>query len=292
MELWQFIEAEISHATGKAFQLKDNQGLAGGCISQASRISDGAREFFIKLNRAALLPMFEAEAQALSEMAASHSVRVPEPICSGAQAGQSFVVMEYLPLDGRANMALLGEQLAAMHACTVDRFGWRIDNTIGSTPQCNTQSHDWLEFWRDQRLGFQLSLAGRNGYTGELQRKGERLLADFPALFSTVSPQASMLHGDLWGGNVGGMKDATPVIFDPALYYGDREAEIAMTRLFGGFGADFYAAYNTAWPLDSGHQVRSTFYNIYHIINHLNLFGGGYQGQAINMIDQVLAELN
>ncbi len=285
------IEADIGRVTAEPFRLQHNQGVGGGCISTASRISDGVRDYFIKLNHAAMLPMFEAEAQALSEMLASNSVRVPEPLCSGAHDGQSYLVMEYLPLEGRANMRLLGEQLAAMHQSTADRYGWHIDNTIGSTPQPNSQGHDWLEFWREQRLGFQLALAARNGYGGELQRKGERLLADFPVLFSSYTPQASMLHGDLWGGNAGGLKDGTPVIFDPALYYGDREADIAMTTLFGGFGADFYAAYNAAWPLDAGYQARRNFYNIYHIVNHLNLFGGGYHGQAIRLIEQVLSEL-
>ena len=291
MSILSYIETEISRATAEPFRVQNNQGMAGGCISQASRISDGRRDFFIKLNRAAMLPMFEAEALALSEMAASHTVRVPEPVCSGVHDGQSFVVMEYLALDGRANMRLLGEQLAAMHQCRAEQFGWHIDNTIGSTSQPNLRCQDWIEFWREQRLGFQLALAARNGHGGELQRKGERLLADFPVLFSDYHPEASMLHGDLWGGNVGGMKSGAPVIFDPALYYGDREADLAMTALFGGFGEDFYSAYNAAWPLDAGYQVRRTFYNIYHIINHLNLFGGGYRGQAIGMIEQVLAEL-
>jgi protein-ribulosamine 3-kinase len=291
MSLWQHIEAEISRVTARPFRLQNNQGVTGGCINQASRIGDGERNFFIKLNRAALLPMFEAEALALTELATRKTVRVPGPVCSGKYESQSYVVLEYLPLQGRADMRLLGEQLAAMHQYTVPLFGWHIDNTIGSTPQANAQSRDWLEFWRENRLGFQLSLAARNGFGGGLQRKGERLLADFPALFSNYTPQASMLHGDLWGGNVAGLKDNSPVIFDPAFYYGDRETDIAMTTLFGGFGTDFYAAYNAAWPLDEGYKVRRTFYNIYHILNHLNLFGSGYQGQAISMIEQVLAEL-
>ena len=124
-----------------------------------------------------------------------------------------------------------------------------------------------------------------------MQRLGERLLADMPALFVDHDPVPSMLHGDLWGGNYGALRDGTPVIFDPAFYYGDREADLAMTTLFGGFGGQFYTAYNEAWPLDDGYEVRKIFYNIYHIINHLNLFGGGYHGQAISMLERVLSEL-
>jgi fructosamine-3-kinase len=235
--------------------------------------------------------MFEAEAEALREMAASNTVRVPEPVCYGEYDSQCYLVMEYLDLGGSADMVEFGRQFAAMHRVTADSYGWYIDNTIGSTPQPNTQSDSWVEFWREQRLGFQLQTAAGNGYGGELQRLGERLLADMPTLFVNHDPEPSMLHGDLWGGNYGALRDGTPVIFDPAFYYGDREADLAMTTLFGGFGGRFYDAYNEAWPLDDGYDVRKTFYNIYHIINHLNLFGGGYHGQAISMIERVLAEL-
>ncbi len=247
--------------------------------------------YFIKTNDVRYAYMFEAEAEALREMASSATVRVPEPVCYGEHGKQCYVVMEHLELGGSANMASFGKQFAAMHRVTADTFGWRIDNTIGSTPQPNAQTADWIEFWREQRLGFQLETAARNGYGGELQRLGERLLVDMPALFVNHQPLASMLHGDLWSGNYGALRDGTAVIFDPAFYYGDREADLAMTTLFGGFGGQFYAAYNDAWPLDDGYEVRKTFYNIYHIINHLNLFGGGYHGQAISMIERVLSEL-
>lgn len=116
-------------------------------------------------------------------------------------------------------------------------------------------------------------------------------MADMHLLFEDHQPVASMMHGDLWGGNLAALADGTPVIYDPAFYYGDREADLAMTQLFGGFGQSFYAAYNEAWPLDTGYQLRKTFYNLYHVINHLNMFGGGYHGQAIAMAEQVLAEI-
>jgi fructosamine-3-kinase len=200
--------------------------------------------------------------------------------------------MEYLDMCGSANQAVLAEQLAAMHRVTAVQFGWEIDNTIGSTLQPNTWNNDWLDFWSERRLGFQLKLAAENGYGGALQSLGEKMLIEMPKLFTGRTIQASMLHGDLWGGNVAAMKDGTPVIFDPAFYYGDREADLAMTYVFGGFSADFYASYLNAFPLDDGFVVRKTFYNLYHIINHLNMFGGGYLGQAIHMLEQVLAEIN
>ncbi len=291
MDIWRHLEQQIKQATGRAFLIHNNQSIGGGCINSAFRVTDRDRSYFIKTNHARYARMFEAEAEALREMAASNTVRVPEPVGYGEHADQCYVVMEYLELGGNADMARFGRQFAAMHRVTADRFGWRIDNTIGSTHQPNTQTDDWIEFWRGQRLGFQLETAAQNGYGGELQRLGERLLADMPALFENHEPGASMLHGDLWGGNYGALRDGTPVIFDPAFYYGDREADLAMTALFGGFGSRFYAAYNEAWPLDPGYEVRKDFYNIYHIINHLNLFGGGYHGQAVSTLKRVLSEL-
>ena len=291
MDIWRHLEQQITQATNSSFHIHHNQSVGGGCINSAFKVTDNGQSYFIKTNNASYATMFEAEAEALREMAASKTVRVPEPVCYGEYGNQCYVVMEHLELGGNADMGSFGRQFAAMHKVTADSFGWHIDNTIGSTPQPNTQTDDWIVFWREQRLGFQLETAARNGYGGELQRLGERLLADMPALFINHHAEASMLHGDLWSGNYGALRDGTPVIFDPALYYGDREADLAMTSLFGGFGARFYAAYNEAWPLDEGYEVRKTFYNIYHIINHLNLFGGGYHGQAISMIERVLSEL-
>ncbi|OOY41228.1 hypothetical protein BOV91_12580, partial [Solemya velum gill symbiont] len=166
-----------------------------------------------------------------------------------------------------------------MHRKTADAFGWNLDNTIGSTPQLNDWNKSWINFWREQRLGYQLQLAG---HQGSLQRQGEKLLESFHLLIDHA-PQPSLLHGDLWGGNIGYDDSGNPVIFDPALYFGDREADIAMTELFGGFGREFYAAYNAAWPLDAGYPIRKKLYNLYHILNHLNLFGSGYLGQAEGM---------
>lgn len=292
MQLWQHIENHIKQVTGVPFCIEDNRGVGGGSINASFQVTDGERRYFIKTNHSRHADMFEAEAKGLLEMAGSNTIKVPEPVCYGEHDNQCYIVMEYLEIGGHGDNALFGQQLAAMHRLTADHFGWSMDNTIGSTPQPNNQHDDWLEFWRKERLGFQLDLAASNGYGGELQKLGERLMADLPVLFKNYQPEASMLHGDLWTGNYGALADGTPVIFDPAFYYGDREAELAMTTLFGSFSRDFYEAYNEAWPLDQDYATRRTFYNIYHIINHTNLFGGGYHGQAIGMIDQVLAEIS
>jgi fructosamine-3-kinase len=235
--------------------------------------------------------MFEAEADALRALTATHSVRVPQPIVSGTAAGQAFLVLDYLDLRGRGDAALLGEQMAQLHRVPQTRFGWTHDNWIGSTPQRNAWQHDWIAFWREQRLGFQLALAAQNGYGGALQRDGDMLLARLDALFDGYTPAPSLLHGDLWGGNHAYLADGAPVIFDPALYVGDRECDLAMSELFGGFAPDFYAAYRASWPLDAGYAVRKTLYNLYHILNHANLFGAGYAAQAARMTAALLAQI-
>jgi protein-ribulosamine 3-kinase len=293
MKHWQSIIRHIEQSTGQSFSIKQQMSMAGGSINQAFLLTDGAdMQYFVKTNQSGRQAMFEAESKGLQEIVSSQTIKVPEPVCFGDDGAQSYIVMEYLDMVGQADQVILGQQLAAMHRVTSEQFGWDIDNTIGDTYQSNTWQNNWIDFWREQRLGFQLQLAAENGYGGELQSLGERLLIEMPALFTGRNMVPSMLHGDLWGGNVAGLKDGTPVIYDPAFYYGDREADLAMTYVFGGFSADFYSSYQDAFPLDDGFAVRKTFYNIYHIINHLNMFGGGYHGQSLNMLEQVLAEIS
>jgi len=267
--------------------------VGGGCINAAIVLEGNGQRYFVKLNDAVRLAMFDAEAAGLKEIAGARAVRVPAPVCWGTHKGCAYLVLEYLEFGGGSESVAdeLGLRLAQMHRFTRARYGWDRDNTIGSTPQSNTPGADWIEFWRRHRLGFQLELAARNGYAGALQRQGERLLAAAPALFEDHTPAPSLLHGDLWSGNYAVDCTGHPVIFDPAVYYGDREADLAMTELFGGFPARFYHAYRDAYPLDTGYAVRKTFYNLYHVLNHLNLFGGGYRSQAERMIDALLSEI-
>lgn len=288
------IVEQIEAATGLSLPDYQLSSIGGGCINTAYLLRAGEHDFFIKVNSPSLTDMFTAEAQGLQEMAATQSIRVPEVICYGNADGHSFIALEYIALGsmrGQAS-ALMGEQLARMHRVEQPYFGWHMDNTIGSTPQLNDREKDWISFWQQQRLGQQLRFAAQNGFAGRLQQRGERLLADLPALLSGHQPKPALLHGDLWGGNAAADESGNPVIFDPACYYGDREADLAMTELFGGFGRDFFAAYQAEYPVDSGYQTRKTLYNLYHIINHLNLFGGGYLGQSEAMIDRLLAEMS
>ncbi len=298
---WSLISAAITSARGKPFRLASHRANGGGCINEAYTLNgeDGTR-YFVKLNdaRHAAIPStwlrtgFAAETAGLEAIAATDTIRVPHPITHGTAGRQSYLVLEHLDLNGRGNARLLGEQLAALHRCTSTGFGFSQDNFLGTTPQPNAWTDDWRTFWRERRLGFQLRLAAENGYGGNLQRLGEKLMDALPAFFEGYAPQPSLLHGDLWGGNHAYLTDGTPVIFDPAAWYGDRECDLAMTELFGGYGADFYAAYRAAWPLDAGYAVRRELYNLYHILNHANLFGGGYARQAEGMMQRLLAEID
>ena len=287
------IVKRIEHTTGHRLDNHRLTSVGGGCINSAYQLQTSERSYFIKLNQPQLLSMFEAEAAGLEEMGALNCVRVPQVICHGQADGHSYLALEYIELSslrGQANQ-LLGKQLAQLHQHTQPFFGWHIDNTIGSTPQNNNREQDWLIFWQQNRLEQQLKFTTQNGFGGRLQDKGQRLSNNLHHFFEGYSPSPSLLHGDLWGGNAAADPQGNPVIFDPACYYGDRETDIAMTELFGGFGSDFFAAYQAEYPLDPGYKVRKTLYNLYHILNHVNLFGSGYLGQAESMIEQLLAEI-
>ncbi len=263
--------------------------VSGGDISAAWRLDTDSGSVFLKTGPVSSAEMFFAEAEGLAELAAADAVRVPQVLAAHADEAMAFVALEWLD-TGRGSAdteRLLGEQLAAMHRVTRDRFGWHRDNTIGLTPQHNPWSGDWVEFFREHRLLFQLRLAEQNGFRGELQEMGARLAKRMPVFFERYDPVASLLHGDLWGGNWASC-EGEPVIFDPAVYYGDRETDIAMTQLFGGFGRAFYTAYEDAWPFESGYRERLKLYQLYHVLNHLNLFGSGYLGRATSLMRELL----
>jgi len=291
--MWNSIEDYITENGDQPFKIQQRSAVGGGCINQAFLLEGNGQRFFIKLNHADGLAMFEAEHAGLQAIRDTATIAAPQPLCSGIAGGNAFLVMSVIDSAGStSNHAQLGEQLAAMHRKRFNYFGWQQDNTIGSTPQPNPHYQNWTDFWREQRLGYQLELAAQKGFGDSLQMEGVKLMDCFGGLFDGYTPQPSLLHGDLWSGNYCFDKDGAPVIFDPACYYGDREADIAMTELFGGFNNEFYRAYQNAYPLNSGYQIRKILYNLYHILNHLNLFGSGYLPQAQQMIRQLLDELS
>jgi protein-ribulosamine 3-kinase len=289
---WSMVRSKLAEATGERFDSFRISRVGGGGTSVSAVIETEKSRYFVKQNNSDSLDMFAAEAEGLKALAATRTVRVPAPICWGTGTGIAFLVLEWLDLSFgvRRNESQLGRRLAAMHRTTQSQFGWHRDNTIGLTPQINDYSSDWKEFFRDRRLGFQFALAWRRGYSS-LRASGEYLLSHLDRFFEDHTPEASLLHGDLWAGNTGETAAGEPVIFDPALYFGDRETDLAMTELFGGFSESFCRSYGEAWPLPAGYETRKTLYNLYHVLNHLNLFGSSYLRQAEWMIGRLLADI-
>ena len=286
--MWTQIAQAITQATKVDFAIADTRSVGGGCINQGYKIRGNDTEYFVKLNQASQVEMFAAEALGLKQMYATQTITVPKPICWGTADNSSYIVLEWLNLGGGNSQSWtqMGRQLAAMHHRGIEkRFGWSRNNTIGSTPQINDWMDNWGDFFAEQRIGYQLKLAKRNG--GNFIDTN-RVVDAVRDKLSDRQPEASIVHGDLWSGNAAIATDGSPVILDPATYYGDRETDLAMTELFGGFPAAFYNGYNQAWQLDSGYSQRKSIYNLYHVLNHFNLFGGGYAGQAKRIIQQIV----
>lgn len=290
---WRAIARELSRQLGTSVREESANRVHGGSINECHRLETGRGPLFLKLADARRRAMLEAEAEGLAELASAAAVRVPRVLAVGEAAASAYLALEWIEFASatRETESQLGEQLAHQHRISAERFGWHRDNTIGSTPQQNAWADEWVVFFRERRLRVQLELARGRGASPRLQARGAELTERLGEFFAGYRPVPSLLHGDLWGGNWAADEHGGPVVFDPAVYYGDREADLAMTRLFGGFGARFHAAYAAAWPLDAGAPRRVDLYNLYHVLNHLNLFGGAYGRQAEAMVDRLLGEL-
>jgi len=291
MQRFAAIAHEVSSLTGARCAPAPQRRVTGGSINECYLWPGDAGPMFVKVAPLEARGMLEAEAAGLAELEWAHAVRVPRVLASGHTEGAAFLALEWIDTGGAGPEceARLGKELAALHAVTAPRFGWARDNTIGRTPQVNAASEDWAEFFRERRLRPQLQMAAAHGFADLPAAAGERLLESVQGLLAGHRPAASLLHGDLWGGNWLASAAGEPVLIDPAVYYGDRETDLAMTRLFGGFGEGFYQAYQAAAPLALGWQARAELYNLYHVLNHANLFGGGYARQARAMIEHLLA---
>jgi fructosamine-3-kinase len=285
--LWLNIGHHIEAVSQRPFIIRDRRSVGGGSINQAYCVSDGEQRYFVKLNHAEKVGMFEAEALGLKDLEATQTITVPHPLCVGRTEEYSYIVLEWLDL-GRsgADWQLMGVQLAELHRQgTAPAFGWHRANTIGDTPQPNPWENNWTTFFTEQRLRFQFTLAQRN--SGRFFQV-DKLSAAIPELLKGHEPSPALVHGDLWSGNAAFTTTGQPVILDPATYYGDREVDIAMTELFGGFPTAFYQGYQSTWPLPAGYEDRKILYNLYHILNHFNLFGDSYHAQAQQMIQVIL----
>jgi fructosamine-3-kinase len=261
--------------------------LGGGCISNATRITTEAGDIACLKwldNSGVAQPMFSAEADSLEVLRAANAVRVPRVRRISDAHNQDFawLLLEWLE-PGRADAGHweeLGRALAMLHRVQSDRFGWPASNFIGSLRQSNTSTTDWPSFWRDERILPQAASLRSN----ERARVDALMkhIEDFTGVGNVEG--ASLLHGDLWAGNVHGMTDGSIALIDPASYYGHREVDLAMAALFGGFSPHFYSAYNEAWPLEPGHEQRRALYQLYYQLVHVNLFGGSYVSGAMSLV--------
>jgi fructosamine-3-kinase len=267
--------------------------VAGGSINRAFRVDlAGGRRFFVKAHVTAPAEMFEREAEGLAALAGAGSLRVPREPLPGTADGVAFLIMEWIDggSPGAGFFERFGRRFARLHRASAgQRFGFPRDNWIGATPQPNDWMESWVGFWRERRLGHQLRLARENGLSDRtLDRLGDRLLARLGEWIDLPGEPPCLLHGDLWGGNYLADERGEPVVIDPACYYGHREADLAMTRLFGGFAPEFYAAYEEEWPLPPGSEERLAIYELYHLLNHLNLFGRSYRGRCVAILERLV----
>ncbi|MEO0443615.1 MAG: fructosamine kinase family protein [Pseudomonadota bacterium] len=279
----------ISDVARAAFRAQSITPIHGGDIHQSYQISDNhGLNFFLKTNHRHQMQVFSAEKIALDTLGNTLCIKTPKALFDGCYKHTAFLLMEFLGFTETGDDYLLGQQLAKLHRHTEPQFGFESDNFIGSTPQQNPRHQHWIDFWIDARIGPQLERAYNNNDNNGLYSMGCALIDIIPELLKDHKPSASLVHGDLWAGNKRFLGDGSPVIFDPACYYGDREVDIAMTELFGGFSRDFYRGYHSEWPLAKGYQQRKTLYNLYHLLNHLNLFGDAYLSSCFGTIKALI----
>ena len=286
------VETHLSKKLGITVVIQSSGSLGGGCINHASKIDTSAGSFFLKWNGNCKADMFLREAESLEELrkAADGKLIVPEVFAAKeVDASPGFLVLEYLePGSGAGNSdEILGRGLATIHKYSNEKFGFYNDNYCGSTPQDNSRKTNWAEFFRDNRLGFLLNLIEKERPlpAGEMQIY-ERLLSKITVLVPTNSLPA-LIHGDLWSGNY--MNTANgPALIDPASYYADREMEMGIMTMFGGFSQQFYSVYNEVNPLPVEWRERNRLYQLYHVLNHYYLFGGGYRSQALQIAKSYL----
>ncbi|KAJ1966196.1 hypothetical protein GGI12_000218 [Dipsacomyces acuminosporus] len=278
---------------GSRLEIVSLKPIGGGCINDAYKAeTDEGKLYFVKkhradaeLTKAECLDMFRAEMAGLDALQHTDTIRVPQPIGVGTLAQGAFLVTEYMHLQPLRDQKKMGEQLAQMHLVKgPDKFGFEMDNFIGSTPQANAWMDSWVGFLR-MRLEFQF---GRAKFTGHIKALCDELLARLPEYFRAIEVAPSLLHGDLWSGNCMADEHGVPVIFDPAAYWGHHEAELSIMRMFGGFNQGFFDAYHAAIPKAPGFQKRSMIYELYHTVNHFNLFGSGYLSQSERLLERIL----
>ena len=290
---WNEVVAILADKLGEPLIFKDATPISGGDINACFVLNCESHKVFVKLNSPDKLAMFEQETRMLKQLDDGCALRVPQPYVTGETGSHAYSVMEFVELGSidAASAGELGAGLAGLHQVIADCYGGTAAGYLGLSRQLNESSTNWCEFWRSQRLGFQQRLAVRNGLPPHIGVRLELLIDSLEQLLGNHQPTAALLHGDLWHGNCGVDKQGRPVIFDPASYFGDPETDLALTELFGGFPESFYQAYWQVCPRAAEYEVRSQLYQLYHVLNHFNLFGGLYGNRAGTMTDLLLAEI-
>jgi len=280
---WSKVAQHINVCEGEDQVIHD---IHGGDTSTAFCLDCGNRKYFVKTQKEEFLPIFQAELMALSAM----QEFCPKPLCSGIAENAAFLIMEYCPMSARGHESALGSAIARLHDIEEQRqrYGWPQDNFIGLTTQKNDWNHDWADFFWRNRIAPQLQLSYDKGYFEQLAKLEKALQRSTQRILASHRPKPALLHGDLWSGNKGYLTNGNPIIFDPAAYYGDPETDIAMAELFGGFHRRFYESYYVAHPPLRGHKKRKRLYQLYHILNHLNLFGDAYLVKSLESIHTII----
>ena len=287
--MWQAIAQQLSDQLMFSYNITERTKVYGGEISECYMISDGEQRYFVKVNSREFIGNFELEVENIRQLRETNTVFVPELVTVGTTKSNSFLVLNYIPtkeLDSDKASFTFGQQLAKLHQWGEQKeFGFDQDNFVGTTVQPNKWDRKWCRFFAEQRIEWQLQL---------LAEKGINFvdIVDFTELcrerLASHSPRPSLLHGDLWHGNVANSAFG-PICYDPACYWGDRECDVAMTELFSGFQPEFYQGYESILPLSIGYEQRKDIYNLYHLLNHCNQFGGHYLDEAQKLIDKVQA---
>ena len=277
------IESICSGIENKPVKLRAYERIYGGDINQAFRLVMSEKDYFIKINEASYADMFQKEADGLQLLADSRSFVIPKVYHNGIFEKLAFLLLEYIPaLEQGDNPKDFAENLVKMHQATNDAYGLSYDNYIGRLPQKNTFNTGWIDFFIQNRLQFQIDLAG-NKMPVEIRKKFDKLFQKLPDLLPVDKP--SLLHGDLWSGNYFYNVQGKAVVFDPAVYYGHREVDLAMMSLFGGFSREIYDIYDTLFPLEAGWQDRLKIYQLYPLLVHFNLFGNSYMSGIQQVLD-------
>lgn len=289
--VWNDLEQDLRSKTGEKAAISEKTTLSGGDINQAFRIQFGGQNYFCKFNSHIPHDFFLVEARALDMMLLVNKIHCPKPITVGTSGRFHYLVLQYIPLQSTGNIECLGRQLAQFHKASINHnpvkgyYGFDGNNYIGTTPQQNKPTVNWCDFWIEQRIKPQLRIAKSSGYTRQLVKNSSALYRGIHDILVVHQPVSVMVHGDLWSGNKSFDENGDPVIYDPALYFGDREVDLALSELFGGFGRGFYRSYDECWALPPGQPQRKDLYNLYHLLNHLNLFGAAYLEGCRRIID-------